>query len=143
MKSLLIAAALTFPTAALACGGAKTADTTEKTEVQLAAVSADATKCAQKAALVGDNCAYSTGMMAQRVHADGKDMSLTAKLAKQDQMLDSHVAAPFTVGEGMYVIANEVIEQADSDKQLALTGKALEVDGIKYFLVTGFQPASS
>jgi hypothetical protein len=143
MKSLLIAAALTFPTAALACGGAKTADTTEKADVELAAVSADATKCAKKAALVGDNCAYSTGMMAQRVHAEGKDVSLTATLAKQEKMLDSHVAAPFMVGDDLYVIANEVIDEVDASKDLALTGKTLEVDGVKYLLVTGYRPAST
>ncbi len=143
MKTLIFAVALTFPAAALACGGDKTAaDTTAKTEVQLAAVSADATKSAKKAALVGDNCAYSTGMMAQKVHTNGSDLTVTGNLATQTKMLDSHVAAPYLVDD-LYVIANEVVEQIDPSARVALTGKTMEIDGVKYFLVTSFEAKTS
>jgi hypothetical protein len=43
----------------------------------------------------------------------------------------------------MYVIANQVIEKADPAATLAMSGKMLEVDGVKYFLVTNFSKAST
>lgn len=80
--------------------------------------------------------------MAQRVQAEGKETAVTAKLQKQDKVLASQVAVPYMVGD-MYVIANSVIEQADPNATLAMTGKVLEVDGVKYFLVTNFQKSST
>jgi hypothetical protein len=41
------------------------------------------------------------------------------------------------------VIANQVIEQADASATLAMSGKVLEVDGVKYFLVSSFQKTNS
>jgi len=146
IRTAMLTVALAFPAAALACGGEapQTADVANAPQVQLAAAHADATKCADKAALVGSSCRYSTGQMAQRVHADGKDTALTAQLVRQDKQLDSHVAAPFTVNDEMYVIANEVVAQiGDTSASMALNGKVLEVDGVKYFLVTGFEKAAS
>jgi hypothetical protein len=135
---------LLFPAAALACPGKTDLAQADQAKVQLASTQVDATRCAKKASLVGENCSYSTGMMAQRVHAEGKDTSLTSvRLAKQDDMLSSHVAAPYQVGD-MYVIANEVVEQiSDPSASLALSGKVLEVDGVKYLLVTSFKQAST
>ena len=140
---MFIALILAAPSTALACGGEKTATASTATPaVTNAIANADATNCAKNAALVGTNCAWSTGQMAQRVHTEGKDVSLTATLAKQDSPLKSKVAAPFKTGD-MYVIANEVIEQADVSSSLALSGKVLEVDGVKYLLVTSFAKAST
>lgn len=138
---LILAAA---PGAALACPGAQMASTTaEASDTRLAATAAvDPTHCAKNAALVGSNCAWSTGAMAQRVQAEGKDTTVTAKLANQSKALESHVAAPFQVGD-MYVIANQVIETADPAATLAMSGKMLEVDGVKYFLVTNFQKTNT
>jgi hypothetical protein len=132
-----------IPSAALACPGEQVAST-EAAKPALASTNAavDPTHCAKSAALVGSNCQWSTGSMAQRVQAEGKDTSVTAKLQKQDQKLASQVAAPFKVGE-MYVIANQVIEQADASATLAMSGKVLEVDGVKYFLVSSFQKTNS
>ena len=141
-RTLLVMLA-TAPVAALACPGAEMANT-DASKVQLASTNAavDPTHCAKSAALVGSNCAWSTGAMAQRVQAEGKDTAVTGKLASQAKQLDSHVAAPFQIN-GMYVIANQVIESADPAANLALTGKMLEVDGVKYFLVTNFQKANT
>jgi hypothetical protein len=135
MFGTLLSLALAVPSVALACPGAETA---------MASTSAanDPTHCAKNAALVGTNCAWSTGAMAQRVQAEGKEATVTARLASQTKKLDSQVAAPYLAGE-YYVIANTVIEQADVSAPLALTGKVLEVDGVKYFLVTSFQKANS
>jgi len=137
LRTAVLSFAILYPAAAaLACPGHE--------QAQLASVQADATRCAKKASLVGENCSYSTGMMAQRVHAEGKDTTLASvHLAKQDEMLASHVAAPYQVGD-MYVIANEIVEQiSDPSASLALSGKVLEVDGVKYLLVTSFKQAST
>jgi hypothetical protein len=145
MFRTLIVILAAAPSVALACPGkeAQMATTVEAPKVQLAATAAvDPTHCAKSAALVGSNCAWSTGAMAQRVQAEGKDTTVTAKLATQPKQLQSHVAAPFQVGD-MYVIANQVIETADPAATLAMNGKVLEVDGVKYFLVTTFQKANT
>jgi len=127
--------ALAAPSAALACPGAEMATANTSTQV-------DPTHCAHNAALMGTNCAWSTGAMAQRVQAEGRDLSVTATLAPQQNALASAVAAPYKTGD-LFVIANSVIEQADVSASLALTGKVLEVDGIKYFLVTSFQKTNT
>ena len=139
----LVALALAVPSAALACPGGETsmADASRSTSTSTTAA-VDPTRCAHDAALVGSSCAWSTGMMAQRVQAEGKELSLTAKLAPQVSALASSVAAPYQAG-GYYVIANEVIEQADASAVLAMSGKVLEVDGVKYFLVTSFAKANT
>lgn len=141
MLRYVFAAALLAPASALACPGSETTASASQT-TELAAVNADPTHCAKNAALVGGNCAWSTGAMAQRVNTDGKDTTITAKLTAQAAALPSQVAVPFTVG-GFNVIANTVIEQADPKATLAMSGKVLEVDGVKYFLVTSFQNANS
>jgi hypothetical protein len=141
LRTAVLSFSILFPAAALACSGHNTELASTQATVP---VQADATRCAKKASLVGENCSYSTGMMAQRVHAEGKDTSLASvQLAKQDKMLESHVAAPYQVAD-MYVIANEVVEQiSDPSASLALSGKVLEVDGVKYLLVTSFKQAST
>jgi len=145
MKTILLSAALMLPAAALACPGSKgdVADTTDNSEAVAADADADATKCAKKAEYVGSACSYSTGMMAQRVHADGKAVTFTAQLTPNGSKLDSQVAAPFLANGEYYVIANEVVDQLDPAKELSFEGKALEVDGVKYFLVTEFKATNS
>ena len=128
--------ALAAPSAALACPGAEMATANTSTQV------VDPTHCAHNAALMGSSCAWSTGAMAQRVQSEGKDLNVTARLAPQQTALASAVAAPYKTGD-LFVIANSVIEQADVSASLALTGKVLEVDGIKYFLVTSFQKTNT
>lgn len=139
---MLSAALMMFAaTDAFACPGEQMASASEE-KPALASAAVDPTHCAKSAALVGSNCKWSTGAMAQRVQAEGKDTTVTAKLAKQDKSLSSQVAAPFLVGD-MYVIANQIIEQADASATLAMSGKVLEVDGVKYFLVSSFQKANT
>ena len=141
MNSLLFAVALSSH-AAWACPGKESTAATETTDAEATSVAdAEATKCARKADLVGSNCSYSTGMMAQRVHADGRDVTLTAELAKSATKLESHVAAPFVANGEFHVIANEVLDSVDPAKKLTVRGKSLEVDGIKYLLITSFDAA--
>jgi len=141
MKSALLTAALLFPAAAFACPGKGDTAAADSSEAKMA--DADATKCAKKAEYVGSACSYSTGMMAQRVHADGENLRFTAQLERNGEKLASQVAAPFTANGEYYVIANEVVDQLDPSEEMAFEGKALEVDGVKYFLVTRFERANS
>lgn len=152
MTRVLLVAALMVPTAAFACGGSKTkvADAeTANAEQEVAAAAVDPTHCAKKAELVGSNCSYTTGMMAQRVLEEGKSWSYTGSLSAATNDLESNVAAPYTVGpEGaINIIANEVVErliEAKGDtKRVALTGKLLDVDGTTYFVATDIQEANS
>ena len=145
MRIALVLAGLSLPALALACPGSKTqmasADA-EKPEVQLAAV--DASDCAKKAEFIGGNCSYSTNMMAQKVMEQGASFSYTGAMAKSDNKLESHVAAPFVIQDDIHVIANAVLDTlGEVDGRMAMNGKMLEVDGTKYFLLTEAAPANS
>ena len=148
MTRLLLVATLLSPGLAFACGGAtKMADADEKTEEIVANV--DPTHCAKQGELVGANCSYATGMMAQRVLEQGKSYTFTGSLVTAGNKLDSRVAAPYTVGpEGsINIVANEVIETlvdaGAANKRLELAGKLLEVDGVTYFVATQFETVNS
>ncbi len=150
MTRVLLVAALFGPATALACGGkTKVADADKADAEQVAAAAVDPTHCAKKAELVGSNCSYATGMMAQRVLEEGKPYTYTGSLTAAADELDSRVAAPYTVGPdgSIRVIANEVIEHlvaAKGDGQrVSLSGKLLEVDGVTYFVATRSEAAST
>lgn len=149
----VVFAAVLVPGVALACPGSKTA-TADASSAETHTVAAhkaqsdaqlDAAACAKKASLVGAACSYSTGMMASRVLEQGKSFTYTGRLTATDEVLDSQVAAPFVVGpDKMRVIANEVVESASTtDGRMTWQGKVLEVDGVQYFVVTGYEKASA
>ena len=144
MMRFILAATLLLPTAAFACGDkAKTASADGET-VTTAKANIDPTHCAKKAELVGSNCSYATGMMAQRVLEQGNSYSFTGTLSDAGSALDSKVAAPYVVGPeaSIRVLANEVIgalvDAGARDKRIELAGKLLEVDGITYFVATTY-----
>jgi hypothetical protein len=148
MTRILLVASLLFPGLAFACGGAtKMADANEKTEDVAANI--DPTHCAKQGELVGANCSYATGMMAQRVLEQGKSYTFTGSLISAGNKLDSRVAAPYTVGpEGtINVVANEVIETlvdaGAAEDRLSLAGKLLEVEGVTYFVATAFETVNT
>jgi hypothetical protein len=122
---------------AFACPGSEKAEGTA-----MASAGADPTHCAKNADLVGSCCSYSTNMMAQRVHADGSETTLTAFFSKTAEQLASKVAAPWSVGD-YRVIANSVMESADTSGALVVQGKVLEVDGVKYLLVTTVEKSNT
>jgi hypothetical protein len=111
-----------------------------------AAASVDVTAashCARGGALIGSNCSYTTGMMARRVLEEGADWSYVGALATTANDLESMVAAPFTAG-GHHVIANELVESLSSTEGLSnlrmiLGGKLLEVDGVRYVVLTSYK----
>lgn len=139
MLRTICAFALLGPAVAFACPGSETADTSAKPMM----ANADPTHCAKDSSLVGGCCSYSTNLMAQRIHADGADTTLaSARLERTEEALASKVAAPWKAGD-YRVIANAVMEGVDTSGSLSLTGKVLEVDGVKYFLVTNAAKSST
>jgi len=144
IRAAALCSFLALPIAGLACDGARTGGG------ETAAVHAqgDPASCAKKAALVGGSCSYSTGMMAQRVIAEGTPWSFAGTLSATEDALASRVAAPFSVGpDAVRVIANEVLESiADAgltDARINLEGRLLDVDGVQYFVLTGYQQLNS
>ena len=150
IKMLLLGSVLLAPVSALACGGDDDGQTEASIDLHATpSATKDPSACAHKAGLVGHNCSYTTGMMAQRVLAEGSNWSFTGTLASSDNALPSKVAAPFTVGPAakVNVIANQTLEDL-SDKGLdaqrvTLDGKRLEVDGITYFVLTSYSAPNS
>ncbi len=138
MRTLAFAVLIGAPSMALACDGNKsqTAASTATPGATTAAV--DPAHCAKNAGLVGSNCSFSTGMMAQRVLDEGAVYTFTGMLTASANQLASHVAAPWTIGPegGVHVVANEVVEPLQAAGRVALEGRVLEVDGIRYFVVT-------
>ena len=126
--SLLLA-----PSVGLACPGADAASESAR----------NPTACAKKADLVGANCSYTTGKMAQRVMEQGRTWSFTGNLASTDNELPSKVAAPFSVGPDgrVKVVANEILEDLVAggvEGRVVLEGRLLEVDGVEYAVLTSF-----
>jgi len=143
-KLAIVGFGLFGPSIAFACDGNEAHAATASVE----ATSADAAACAKKASLVGANCSYTTGMMAQRVLTEGTPWSFTGSLAASDNALGTHVAAPYTVGpDKVNVVANEVLESLTvgglHNGRVGLEGKRLEVGGVTYFVLTSYSVPSS
>ena len=143
----LLSAVLFPASSALACDKADAAEAAAHAAAAGAngGATADPTHCATKAALVGANCSWSTGTMAQRVLEEGKPWTYTGSLDKSENILESRVAAPFTVGpdQDIFVVANAVLDQIDAQNRLTLEGRKLEVDGVHYFVATNFAVPST
>ncbi len=112
----------------------------------VAAASLDASAASHAARageLIGSNCSYTTGMMARRVLEEGQDWAFVGELAASSNNLGSMVAVPFTASEGVNVIANELVEVMTADghvgSRLSLAGKVLEVDGVRYVVLTSYK----
>jgi hypothetical protein len=142
IRTLLAVSLMSICRVAVACPGASDCEHHAKSD-------ADPAHCARKADLMGASCSYSTNMMAQRVLDEGEHYSFTGRLQPSKNALSSRVAAPFTMGpeRGTYVVANEVIEELALDEstahRLTLEGMVLEVEGVSYFVATGYRQPNS
>ncbi len=127
---LLLFATLGLAAPAFACPGAAAADA--------------AANCASKAELVGSACSYATGSMAQRVLLDGADFAYSGVLAPAKKKVIAEVAVPFMVADGVAVVANGILDAVtDTKAGLDFRGKLLEVDGVRFFVITEAKPRTS
>jgi hypothetical protein len=106
-----------------------------------------AAHCARSHTLVGANCSYTTGMVARRVVEEGEDWSFSGVLTAAPNTLSSHVAAPFTAASGDYIVANELLEVLQAGghaaARLSLAGKVLDIDGVRYVVLTSYEVLST
>lgn len=137
----LLVRALVTPV--LACPGVEATgeDSGAATEVAAAHI-------AHHAQLVGANCAYSTGLMASRVLREGAAWSWSGRLVGTANNLESRVASPYRAeSDGAVVIATEILEalvsSGGSTRPIVLEGRVLEVDGVRYAVVTSYRVINS
>jgi hypothetical protein len=125
--ALFLALAASVP--AYACPGAKSADA--------------AGNSSQKAEYVGSACSMATGSMAQRVLLDGAEFAWSGVLAPARKKVIDQVAVPFLAGEDLAVVANAILDAVDPKVALDLRGKVLDVDGVRYVVLTEARPRTS
>lgn len=140
VRALAIGSALGLAPLALACGNGSSCPN----HADAKHASANPGSCARSAQLVGSNCSYTTSTMAKRVLDSGRPWAFNGRLMVAENELASHVAAPYTAGpDGVFVVANEVLDEltraAAPPARVELEGKLLEVDGVKYFVVTDYR----
>ena len=141
--SVAALAVLTWVQAAFACPGSGACSQGDCPEH---AAEVDPSSCARSPTLIGANCTFTTGMMAKRVVEEGRPWTFIGRLVPTENTLTSHVAAPFVAGGDVYVVANQVLERVREQIQpglrLTLEGRLLEVEGVKYFVLTKGLPES-
>lgn len=115
--------------------------------VEQSATMETASHCARSGELIGSNCSYTTSMMARRVLEEGQDWAWTGSLTASGNALPSSVAAPYVAQASTYVIATELVEGLKADdataSRLSLAGKLLEVDGVRYVVLTSYKVVNS
>lgn len=94
--------------------------------------------------LVGTSCLYSTGLMAKKVLDGGTRWTYEGALAEVASPSDTGVSSPYTAANGSYnLVATELLELLVScgygSGPLALEGRSLEVDGVRYVVLTSFR----
>lgn len=139
LSTLTLGAALLVGLPAQAAGGADTVQVTEQ----------QAGNPPRSAALLGAADGFRTGQLVRRVLAEGTAYTYSGRVRKVDPATPARVACPFRAGEGegSCIVATELVERlADSGRsgdELSLEGRYLEVDGVRYVVLTSYRPAGS
>jgi len=107
----------------------------------------DAARVPRSAAIIGGACSFCTGLMSRRVVTQGAAYTFVGRLQKQETVADS-VACPYTL-EGQpdtCVLATEFVEnladQIAEGAQVAVEGRILDLDGLRYVVLTAFGPST-
>ena len=112
-------------------------------------VANDASHCAHSDGVIGAHCSYATGVMARRVLEQGEDTELVATLLDVDEDVPGGVSAPYRFAEDpkSRVIANELIEQMVRTNRigrpLEVDARELDVDGVRYYVLTAYEVPNS
>lgn len=111
-------------------------------------VAVDAARAPRSAAMIGSSCSFRTGTMARRVVSEGDDYAYMGTLQAAATQPDA-VACPYRIGapDGPCVVATELVEDLEAkglvDEELSLEGRTLEVDGVRYVVLTAYQLSDS
>ncbi|MCK6502993.1 hypothetical protein L6R53_06285 [Myxococcota bacterium] len=111
-------------------------------------VAVDAARTPRSGDMVGPTCTFRTGVMARRVMAEGAEYAFVGRLQVSGRT-PGDVACPYTVGgqEDTCVVASELVEHMQSrglaTGELSLEGRLLEIDGVRYVVLTAYKPSTS
>ena len=101
-----------------------------------------AAHCARSKELVGANCSFTTGMTARRVLEEGAPWSWVGVLTPTDNAQPTRIATPYRMDDGVLLVATELLEGLVQEGivglDLRLEGRSLELDGVRYVVLTSF-----
>jgi len=106
---------------------------------------ATAVRTASSARLVNGGSSYSTGLLARRVMEQGTDWASSGSLASAELDPDATVAIPYTLADdtNVHILATELVESLsnanDVGQPLAMSGRLMEVDGVRYVVLTSYR----
>lgn len=104
-----------------------------------------AAHCARSQVLVGDGCSFTTGMTARRVVDEGTPWTWAGTLTTRP--LAGEVAAPYLAGETDRILATELLEVLLAAQHEGVPclfiGRALEIDGATWVVLTAYAPADT
>lgn len=135
---------LLWATAAWACP-AELADPTAVASGESVRMTPDqAVHSARPGKLVGASCLASTGLMARRVMEEGAPWRWQGTLNPMEGNLESGASCPYTADQGTFnLLATGLLETivlcGYATQPLDLEGQLLEVDGVRYVVLTAFR----
>ena len=114
----------------------------------LRVVATDATRAPRSDAMIGPTCSYRPGVMARRVMSEGSDYAFVGRLQTSDRT-PGDVACPYTIAGQVdtCIVASELVEHLANHglggDELSLEGRILDVDGVRYVVLTAYKPSTS
>lgn len=107
----------------------------------------DPTSPARSGAMLGAACSFRTSTVARQVMAEGADYAYVGSL-QRTAASQGDVACPFRVGAQAEtcVVASELVEHLAAEGvdglALSLEGRIMEIDGVRYVVLTAYEPST-
>lgn len=142
-SSAAASASSAAPSGSPATPGATSAQAGPPAEVHVD--DATAVRTASSARLVNGGSSYSTGLLARRVMEQGTDWASSGSLTNAEIDPDATVAIPYTLADdsNVHILATELVESLtnanDVGQPLAMSGRLMEVDGVRYVVLTSYR----